>query len=91
MRKNSPKITLAVASLMTLGLAAASSLATAAEKDGDQKMEKCYGVVKAGKNDCAANGHACAGQAKSDADPKEWVTLPAGTCERLINGRAEAK
>lgn len=90
MRKNSPKITLAVASLLSLGLVAASQ-AMAGEKDGDQKMEKCYGVVKAGKNDCAANGHACAGQAKSNSDPNEWVTLPAGTCDRLINGRSEPK
>jgi uncharacterized membrane protein len=91
MRKHSPKITVAVASLLSLGLVAAGSQATAGEKDGDQKMEKCYGVVKAGKNDCAANGHACAGQSKTSSDPKEWVTLPAGTCERLINGRAEPK
>lgn len=91
MKSQLPKISLAIASLMSLGLVAAGSLATAAENQGDQKMEKCYGVVKAGKNDCAANGHACAGQSKTDADPKEWVTLPSGTCERLINGRAEQK
>ena len=23
-------------------------------------MEKCYGVAKAGKNDCASSAHACA-------------------------------
>ncbi len=36
--------------------------------------EKCYGVAKAGKNDCgAADGsHACAGLSTMDYDPKEW-------------------
>lgn len=58
---------------------------------GDVEKEKCYGVTKAGKNDCAGNGHACSGQAKKDADAGEWVSLPKGTCERLLNGRAEAE
>ncbi len=48
--------------------------------------EKCAGVVKAGHNDCAANGHSCAGQAKSDNDANEWVYLPEGTCEKLAGG-----
>lgn len=67
----------AVGSLLVLGMSA-----QAADKP---EMEKCYGVAKAGKNDCAANGHSCAGQSKS-ADPKEWVSLPKGTCDRLVGG-----
>ncbi|PJF20644.1 MAG: hypothetical protein CUN56_15125, partial [Phototrophicales bacterium] len=41
-------------------------------KKGDG-MERCYGVVKAGKNDCAskANKHSCATMAKKDGDPNE--------------------
>ena len=50
-------------------------------------MEKCYGVAKAGKNDCAGGGHACAGQGTKSGSPKEFVKLPKGTCERLVNGR----
>jgi uncharacterized membrane protein len=41
---------------------------------------KCYGVAKAGKNDCAANGHSCAGQAKVDNDPAEWKNV--GSAQR---------
>jgi len=52
----------------------------------EDNSEKCYGVAKAGKNDCAANNHACAGQAKKDRDAKEWVKLPKGTCERIVGG-----
>lgn len=53
--------------------------------------EKCYGVAKAGKNDCAANGHSCQGQAKQDQNGKEWIYLPAGTCERIVGGSLTAK
>jgi len=67
----------AVGSLLVLGMSA-----QAADKP---EMEKCYGVAKAGKNDCAANGHSCAGQSKG-VDAKEWVSLPKGTCERLVGG-----
>jgi uncharacterized membrane protein len=77
----------AVSSLLAVGLTTMSMTAAAA----DVEMEKCYGVAKAGKNDCAANGHACSGQAKTSGDPAEWVKLPKGTCERLLNGRAVAE
>jgi uncharacterized membrane protein len=53
--------------------------------------EKCYGIAKAGKNDCAANGHACQGQAKADANGKEWIYVPSGTCARVVGGSATAK
>lgn len=68
----------AIGSLFVLGMNA-----QAADKP---EMEKCYGVVKAGKNDCAANGHSCAGQAKADKNANEWLSLPKGTCERLTGG-----
>ena len=50
-------------------------------------MEKCYGIAKAGKNDCAGAGHACAGQSTKSGSPKDFVKLPKGTCERLVGGR----
>ena len=49
------------------------------------KREKCMGIAKAGMNDCAANGHSCAGQSKVDGGA-EWIYLPVGTCERLGGG-----
>lgn len=82
-------ISAAIGGLMTLGLLTGAVIA--AESKDSKEMEKCYGVVKAGKNDCAANGHACAGQAKTSSDGSEWISLPAGTCERLIGGSATPK
>jgi uncharacterized membrane protein len=52
------------------------------------EYEKCYGVAKAQKNDCASkDGKAsCAGKSKKDADANSWVYVPAGLCEKLANG-----
>jgi len=77
----------AVGSLIALGTLTAASAAD--EKKAE--MEKCYGVAKAGKNDCAGKGHGCAGQAKTDGDGSEFISLPKGTCERLVNGSTTAK
>lgn len=77
------KTTASLVAIVISAALGAASVAHAAEAD----KEKCYGVVKAGKNDCAANGHACAGQAKADGNAKEWVSVPAGTCERLVGGK----
>ncbi len=87
MKKSSATVT-AIGSLLTLGAAVFAAPALAADK---ADMEKCYGVVKAGKNDCAGAAHACAGQAKTDAGGKEFVALPKGTCEKLAGGSTTAK
>lgn len=91
--KNS-KMTLSVASIIVAAMTQVSGNASAhLEPKADDGMEKCYGVVKAGKNDCAskANKHGCAGQAKTDADPNEWVKMPQGLCEKLTNGSLVAE
>lgn len=73
----------ALAGLLALGVGAFAMTASA----GKAGMEKCAGVVKAGKNDCGTNAHACAGQAKKDGDPQEWVYVPAGTCEKIVGAK----
>jgi uncharacterized membrane protein len=75
----------AAASLFaTFALAATSGAAIAA--DDHAGMVKCYGVNKAGKNDCAAGSHSCAGQATKNNDKASFVYVPAGACEKLANG-----
>ncbi len=70
-----------------LGLSANGALAHMEPKK-NSNMEKCYGVVKAGKNDCTSkvNKHVCAGQAKTDSDAHEWIKLPNGLCNKLVGG-----
>lgn len=81
-------ITAAATSLMSLALLSSPALAQNAAK------EKCFGIAKAGQNDCAnlAGTHSCAGQAKVDNDKGEWKYVAAGTC-KTMNGMSmdEAK
>jgi uncharacterized membrane protein len=79
---NKALIAVALAGLM------GSSMAMAADA---AKTEKCYGVAKAGQNDCATKSgtHSCAGQGKKDMDANEWKKVPAGTCEKM-GGKLEA-
>ena len=86
MQINKGLITAAITSLLAAQVAQAQPAATP-----KFDAEKCYGVAKAGKNDCAANGHACQAQAKQDANGNEWVYVPAGTCERLVGGTLSPK
>jgi uncharacterized membrane protein len=56
------------------------------------KAEKCYGLAKAGKNDCASTGNnSCAGTSKVNADPKAWIYVPEGYCERIVSGSKTPK
>ena len=56
------------------------------------KAEKCYGIAKAGKNDCASTGaNSCAGTSKANADPRAWIYVPAGYCERIVNASMTPK
>jgi uncharacterized membrane protein len=72
-------------------VACAGPAAFAADDAKSGATEKCYGVSKAGKNQCAGPAHSCEGLSKKDSDGKEWVKLPKGTCERLVNGSLTAK
>ncbi len=84
------------ASLSAMLGAAAMALVGNAAFAADSKMpmakadkpaaEKCYGVAKAGKNDCANGVHSCAGQATKDMDKSSFVEVPAGVCGKLAGG-----
>ncbi|HEY6896712.1 MAG TPA: DUF2282 domain-containing protein [Rhodocyclaceae bacterium] len=69
----------AIASLLAVGIVAASGSAIGAER------EKCYGISKAGQNDCGGKytKHSCAGQAATDKDLNDFKFVPAGSCEKM--------
>jgi hypothetical protein len=52
----------------------------------DFKFEKCFGVAKAGKNDCQTAASSCAGTSKRDGQADAWVYLPAGSCGKIVGG-----
>ena len=56
------------------------------------KAEKCYGIAKVGKNDCASTGNnSCGGTSKVDRDPKAWIYVPEGYCDRIVGASKTAK
>ncbi len=75
------------------GLIAAAGVAATAHAADDKGKEKCYGIAKAGQNDCAnASGtHACGGLSTVDLSPEEWKYTAKGTCEKLGGKLAAGK
>ena len=56
------------------------------------KAEKCYGIARAGQNDCASAGsNSCGGTSKVNSDPRAWIYVPAGYCERIVSGSLKAR
>ena len=68
----------AIAGLVAVGLAPSADA-----QDAKAEREKCYGVAKAGQNDCGTATHTCAGKATRDNAPEEWKYVPKGTCEKM--------
>lgn len=69
------------------GLILAAGTPTLAE---EHDKEKCYGVAKAGKNDCATATSVCTGHSTEDGQRDAWLWLPKGTCERLVGGKTSS-
>ena len=84
---NNQILSAAIGSLLVLGL---GSNASAAEKPA---MEKCFGIAKAGMNDCSGpkSSHSCAGHATKDNDANDFVAVPKGTCDKIAGGMAMMK
>ena len=53
--------------------------------------EKCYGIAKAGRNDCQTTNSSCAGTSKRDSQGDAWVYMPKGGCEKVVNGSLQPK
>jgi uncharacterized membrane protein len=83
--------------LVASAMAAALLLAAeAAAQSGPAPMpkfeaEKCYGVAKAGYNDCQTANSSCAGTSKRNGQADAWIYVPKGTCERLVGGSTKPK
>ncbi len=77
--------------MITTRIAIASALAAAlvlpAVAMAQGNSEKCFGVAKAGKNDCQTASSSCAGTSKKDAQTDAWISVPKGTCEKIVGGK----
>jgi uncharacterized membrane protein len=83
MMKTSTLVASALASVIAM------TAMTAAEAD-NVKNEQCYGIAKAGQNDCQTASHSCAGTSAKDRDKASWMYMPAGTCAKIVGGSLTA-
>ncbi len=68
----------ALAAMLSAGIANAGPVKPQPSKD------KCYGISKAGKNDCAAGaGTSCAGSSRADYQGNAWKYVAKGTCAKI--------
>ncbi len=78
-----------VGTAVAAAIAAASSatLMSGSASAADQEIEKCYGIAKAGQNDCKAGpGTSCAGTSTVDGQKNAWMLVIAGSCEKIVGG-----
>lgn len=89
----------AISAVLALGLACTGTAAIADTKPVNNDaamsapipgMEKCYGIAKAGMNDCGTANHNCAGEAKHDGDKNEWINVPTGLCQKIVGGKTSS-
>ena len=86
------RLTKSIALALAAALVAAPALAAGKEAGGD----KCYGIAKKGRNDCAARtgghactgreglgGHGCAGLSTVDNAGTDFKLIANGTCVRI--------
>ena len=71
--------------MIAVTAAAVMSLSLAAMPAAAQDKEKCFGISKAGQNDCSSvtGTHSCAGQSKVGMDKMEWKYVAKCTCKDL--------
>lgn len=82
----------AVAGAMAVALSMTAGQSQAAKDEKKAETEKCYGVAKAGKNDCAAGpGTSCAGTSTKDGQGNAWMYVMKGNCEKIVGGSLEPK
>jgi uncharacterized membrane protein len=75
----------------TLGSLAVLGAATTSLAADKPAVEKCYGIAKAGKNDCQTASSACAGTSKQNGQKDAWLYVPKGSCEKIVGGALTAK
>ena len=78
-------ISAALSAVVALGIVSETAIAQNTPKM-TKGLEKCYGVAKAGKNDCGTATESCAAQSKTDNAKNAWIAVPKGTCEKIVGG-----
>ena len=84
------KQTLAVTAFAFAAITAGAAMAQDKGASIKGEKERCYGVSKAGQNDCAAGpGTTCAGTSKADYQANAWKYVPKGTCTTMTTPKGK--
>jgi len=76
---------------IAIAAALAAALAMPAVAEAQRATEKCYGIAKAGRNDCQTDHSSCAGTSTKDGQSDAWLSVPKGACEKIVGGKLSAK
>jgi uncharacterized membrane protein len=91
MKDTKTVVSSALVGVLALGVMAASSEAFASPPTHPKGAEKCYGIAKAGKNDCQTAASACAGSATRDNQADAFIYTLKGTCTKIVGGSTQPK
>ena len=80
----------AITSVLVLAAAGTTVVSTNAMAAA-KAQEKCYGIVKAGMNDCATSTASCAGSATKDNQKDAFIFVPKGVCNKIVGGSLKSK
>jgi uncharacterized membrane protein len=80
----------AITAFLTLATTS-TVIAATTETVKQENTEKCYGIVKAGMNDCATATQSCAGSATKDKQADAYLFMPKGICEKIVGGSLKPK
>ena len=81
--RNKDKVILSAISAVLVLSASTTTIAAKSESEAAQ-TEKCYGISKAGMNDCASGVNSCAGSAVKDSQSDAFLLMPTGLCEKIV-------
>ena len=76
--------------LIASAVAAAIGLPGTVLDQAKTETEKCYGIVKAGQNDCQTATSSCSGTSKRDSQKDAWISVPKGTCAKIVGASLTA-
>jgi uncharacterized membrane protein len=88
-KKTSLFVASAVAAALTVPFVSVSQAGPAPKPKFE--AEKCYGIAKAGKNDCQTANSSCAGTSKRDNQGDAWIYMPSGSCGKVVGGSMQPK
>jgi uncharacterized membrane protein len=86
MNRTNLLIAIAVAGAVGAAMAAQTKAQSGPAPVPQYDAEKCYGIAKAGNNDCQTATSSCAGTSRRDGAADAWIYVPAGTCGKIIGG-----